>query len=196
MVPTDAPRWQEFPAEISTERSSRPSAGRKRPRSISRVSPSICAALGGRVHAHHIGSAARWLPGWAEARNGQCGRKPFASTLGSHSLVGVPPRRGGTLSAHLHNFAEERLGGTPLAGNAAGDGHGTKGELAVRNGFSRDGARGCALAGAGLSSRIHGRCRKSSLALARVTVNVYLGDDRWPRPFSPNRSAVFPVPTT
>ena len=29
----------------------------------------------------------------------------------------------------------------------------TKGELAVRNGFSRDGPRGCAPAGAGLSSQ-------------------------------------------
>ncbi len=53
----------------------------------------------------------------------------------------------------------------------------TKGELAVRNGFSRNGPRGCAPAGAGLSSRIHGRCRIASLTLARVTVNVYLGDD-------------------
>ena len=35
---------------------------------------------------------------------------------------GVPPRRGGTLSAHLHN-SEERLGGTPFAENAVGDGH-------------------------------------------------------------------------
>ena len=72
----------------------------------------------------------------------------------------------------------------------------TMGELAVRNGFSRDGPRGCAPAGAGLSSRIHGRCRIASLTLARVTVNLYLGDDGWPRPFPPNRLAVFLAPTT
>ena len=79
---------QDIPVAISPSRSSWPSANRKRPRSISCVSLSICAAFGGRVHAHHIGSATRWLLGWAEAGNGQCGRKPFASTLGSHSLVG------------------------------------------------------------------------------------------------------------
>ena len=52
---------QEFLPEISTERSRRPSADRERPRSISRVSPSICSALGGRVHAHRIGSATPWI---------------------------------------------------------------------------------------------------------------------------------------
>ena len=72
----------------------------------------------------------------------------------------------------------------------------TKGELAARNGYSRDGPRGCAPAGESLSSRVHGRCRIASLTLASVTVNVYLGDDRWPRPFPPNRLAVFLVPTT
>lgn len=44
MVPADTPRWQEFPSAVSTEQSNRPSTDRKRPRSISGVSPGICAA--------------------------------------------------------------------------------------------------------------------------------------------------------
>ena len=50
-VPADAPLWQEFRSAVSTERLNRPSANRKRPRSISRVFQSIRGAIRGSVGA-------------------------------------------------------------------------------------------------------------------------------------------------
>ena len=50
-VPADAPLWQEFRSAVSTERLNRPSANRKRPRSISRGFQSIRGAICGAVGA-------------------------------------------------------------------------------------------------------------------------------------------------
>lgn len=140
-VSVAAPLWQEFPSAVVSEQPNQPSTDRKRPGSISCVSLSICARTwwAGSRSLHRFGRTVATRMGggtersiWQDAVRLDT-RFPLAG--------GMPPRRGGTLSAHLH-YSLEEPGGTPLTGNAAGDGHETKCELSMRSGFSRDGARG------------------------------------------------------
>ena len=58
-VPADAPLWQEFRSAVSTGRLNRPSANRKRPRSISRGFQSIRGAIRGAVGAAELSTRHR-----------------------------------------------------------------------------------------------------------------------------------------
>ena len=86
MVPADTPRWQEFPSAVSTEQSNRPSTDRKRPRSISGVSPGICAAwqlIGEmRDHANLDAMTTKWLTDRMAERAGHWERSAAAPSGG------------------------------------------------------------------------------------------------------------------
>ena len=86
-VPADAPLWQEFRSAVSTERLNRPSANRKRPRSISRVFQSIRGAIRGSVGAAESSTRHRHACGPV---GGQPARAP---------LVREPPWLGHVLDA-------------------------------------------------------------------------------------------------
>ena len=86
-VPADAPLWQEFRSAVSTERLNRPSANRKRPRSISRGFQSIRGAILGSVGAAESSTRHRHACGPV---GGQPARAP---------LVREPPWLGHVLDA-------------------------------------------------------------------------------------------------
>ena len=86
-VPADAPLWQEFRSAVSTERLNRPSANRKRSRSISRVFQSIRGAIRGSVGAAESSTRHRHACGPV---GGQPARAP---------LVREPPWLGHVLDA-------------------------------------------------------------------------------------------------
>ena len=77
-VPADAPLWQEFRSAVSTERLNRPSANRKRPRSISRGFQSIRGAIRGSVGAAESSTRHRHACGPV---GGQPARAPLVREL-------------------------------------------------------------------------------------------------------------------